>query len=108
MQTTRPHVRGKFLWVGDEKLYIKGVTYGTFRPDVDGVDFPPPDRVEEVPAAEFPKEAVLQARIGETNAALGNREAALAAYRKALELAPLNPEAMEMVRRLATQPKNPS
>ena len=51
-------------------------------------------------ASEFPKEAVLQARVGETSAALGNREAALAAYRKALELAPLNPEAMEMVRRL--------
>src|SRR4051794_3086897 len=50
-QTTRPRVRGKFLWVGDEKLYIKGVTYGTFRPDVDGVDFPPPDRVEEDLAA---------------------------------------------------------
>ena len=53
-------------------------------------------------AAEFPKEAVLQARLGETSAALGNREAALAAYRKALELAPLNPEALEMLRRLET------
>jgi tetratricopeptide (TPR) repeat protein len=51
-------------------------------------------------ATEFPKEAVLQARIGETSAALGDRAAALAAYRKALELAPLNPEAMEMLRRL--------
>jgi polyisoprenoid-binding protein YceI len=59
-------------------------------------------------AAEFPKEAVLQARLGETSAALGNREAALAAYRKALELAPLNPEAMEMVRRLDTPAKKPS
>jgi polyisoprenoid-binding protein YceI len=53
-------------------------------------------------AAEAPKEAVLQARIGETSAALGDREAALTAYRKALELAPKNPEAMEMVRRLET------
>jgi hypothetical protein len=59
-------------------------------------------------AAEFPKEAVLQARIGETSAALGNREAALAAYRKALELAPLNPEAMEMVRRLETPARKTS
>lgn len=57
---------------------------------------------------EFPKEAVLQARVGETSAALGNREAALAAYRKALELAPLNPEAMEMVRRLDTPARKPS
>src|SRR5439155_16729923 len=29
----RPRVRGKFLFVGDEKLYIRGVTYGPFRPD---------------------------------------------------------------------------
>jgi hypothetical protein len=26
-------VQGKFLFVGDEKLWIRGVTYGTFRPD---------------------------------------------------------------------------
>ena len=29
---TRPHVRGKFLYAGDRKLYVRGVTYGTFRP----------------------------------------------------------------------------
>ncbi len=23
---------GKFLWLGQEKLYVRGVTYGTFRP----------------------------------------------------------------------------
>jgi GT2 family glycosyltransferase len=27
---TRPHVRGKFLYVGNRKLYLRGVTYGTF------------------------------------------------------------------------------
>ncbi|HEX7942721.1 MAG TPA: glycosyltransferase, partial [Gemmatimonadaceae bacterium] len=32
----RPRVRGKFLFVGDEKLYVRGVTYGTFRPTADG------------------------------------------------------------------------
>ena len=32
----RPTVRGKFIWVGDAKLYIRGVTYGTFRPDATG------------------------------------------------------------------------
>jgi polyisoprenoid-binding protein YceI len=64
--------------------------------------------VYRLAAAEFPKEAVLQARVGETSAALGNREAALAAYRKALELAPQNPEAMEMVRRLDTPMRRPS
>jgi GT2 family glycosyltransferase len=33
---TRPTVRGKSIWVGDEKLCIRGVTYGTFRPDASG------------------------------------------------------------------------
>src|SRR5437879_11678689 len=32
----RPRVRGKFIWVGEEKLYVRGVTYGTFRPDESG------------------------------------------------------------------------
>jgi GT2 family glycosyltransferase len=32
----RPSARGKFIWVGDQKLYIRGVTYGTFRPDASG------------------------------------------------------------------------
>src|SRR6266513_1763765 len=31
--TPRPCVRGKFLFVGDEKLYVRGVTYGAFTPD---------------------------------------------------------------------------
>ncbi len=30
--TQRPSARGKFLSVGGEKLWVKGVTYGTFRP----------------------------------------------------------------------------
>src|SRR5258706_980842 len=38
----RVHARGKFLYAGDEKLLLCGATYGTFRPDVDGVQFPPP------------------------------------------------------------------
>jgi tetratricopeptide (TPR) repeat protein len=54
----------------------------------------------DLAASEWPKEAMLHARVGEVNAAMGNREAALAAYRKALEIAPRNPEALEMVRRL--------
>src|SRR5207237_7925034 len=32
----RPQVRGKFLFVGDEKFYVKGVTYGAFQPDANG------------------------------------------------------------------------
>jgi O-antigen biosynthesis protein len=31
-----PQAKGKFLVAGDEKLYIKGVTYGTFRPGIAG------------------------------------------------------------------------
>src|SRR6266516_4659348 len=32
----RPSARGKFIFIGDEKLYVRGVTYGTFRPREDG------------------------------------------------------------------------
>ncbi|MDQ3931410.1 MAG: glycosyltransferase [Actinomycetota bacterium] len=38
----RPRVAGKFLTVGSEKLLVRGVSYGTFRPGIDGVDYPPP------------------------------------------------------------------
>src|SRR5207249_3279966 len=36
----RPCVCGKFLHVGDEKFWIRGVTYGTFKPDPTGLQFP--------------------------------------------------------------------
>src|ERR1044071_5836214 len=29
----RPHIGGKFIFVGDTKFYVKGVSYGAFRPD---------------------------------------------------------------------------
>ncbi|HVH66757.1 MAG TPA: glycosyltransferase [Gemmatimonadales bacterium] len=29
----RPAVRGKFFYIGDDKLYVRGVTYGAFAPD---------------------------------------------------------------------------
>src|SRR5262249_33186811 len=35
----RPSVRGKFIFVGDEKFYIRGVTYGAFAPREDGSEF---------------------------------------------------------------------
>jgi O-antigen biosynthesis protein len=41
----RPRVAGKFLYAGDDKLWIKGVTYGTFRPDSAGLDYPRPEMV---------------------------------------------------------------
>ncbi|MGK2937499.1 MAG: glycosyltransferase, partial [Solirubrobacteraceae bacterium] len=42
----RPRVVGKFLQVGDERLLIRGVTYGTFAPDAEGVDYPAPEVVD--------------------------------------------------------------
>ncbi|HEX8097933.1 MAG TPA: glycosyltransferase, partial [Pyrinomonadaceae bacterium] len=36
----RPQVRGKFIFVGEEKYYVRGVTYGTFRPNDDGEQYP--------------------------------------------------------------------
>jgi O-antigen biosynthesis protein len=35
----RPGVHGKFLFAGDQKLYVKGVTYGAFQPDPDGHEY---------------------------------------------------------------------
>jgi glycosyltransferase involved in cell wall biosynthesis len=45
----RPEVRGKFLYLGEQKLWVRGVTYGTFRPDAAGNEFHNPDSV----AADF-------------------------------------------------------
>ena len=45
--SVRPTVRGKFLYVGDKKFWVKGVTYGTFRPDENGDHFPPRQQVEQ-------------------------------------------------------------
>ena len=35
----RPRVNGKFLYVGNEKFWVRGVTYGAFRPDVQGNEY---------------------------------------------------------------------
>jgi GT2 family glycosyltransferase len=37
---------GKFLCIGHEKLFVRGVTYGTFRPGPDGSEFQDPEKVE--------------------------------------------------------------
>lgn len=42
----RPRVRGKFLAAGGEKIYVRGVTYGTFRPRNGGCEFPEREVVE--------------------------------------------------------------
>ena len=41
----RPRVRGKFLFVGERKLYVRGVTYGPFPPREDGTEYPEPTQV---------------------------------------------------------------
>ena len=40
----RPVAAGKFLFVGEQKLWVRGVTYGTFHPS-DGCDYPDRSRV---------------------------------------------------------------
>lgn len=42
----RPRAHGKFIFVDDEKFYVRGVTYGTFRPHEDGYEYPAPEMVE--------------------------------------------------------------
>jgi hypothetical protein len=42
----RPRVSGKFLFVGDDKFWIRGTTYGTFGPDEHGFEYPAPGTVE--------------------------------------------------------------
>jgi GT2 family glycosyltransferase len=43
----RPRVGGKFLFVGDEKFYIHGVTYGPFHPEEDGCEYHTREVVEK-------------------------------------------------------------
>ena len=46
LASLRPRIRGKFLFAGDEKLYVRGVTYGPFRPGENGGDYYGPESVE--------------------------------------------------------------
>src|ERR1044071_9075874 len=41
-----PAARGKFFWVGEEKLYVRGVAYGPFPLRGDGSEVPEPEIVE--------------------------------------------------------------
>ncbi len=45
--TVRPVVKGKFLYVGEEKFWVKGVTYGTFGLDEEGNELFKPEVVEK-------------------------------------------------------------
>ena len=35
----RPHVSGKFIFAGEEKITVRGVTYGAFEPDETGNEY---------------------------------------------------------------------
>ncbi len=41
----RPHVACKFIYVGTEKLYVRGVTYGPFEPEENGSEYHTPEIV---------------------------------------------------------------
>lgn len=41
----RPEVRGKFLYLGEEKFFVRGATYGAFAPNSRGEQFPEPEVV---------------------------------------------------------------
>ncbi len=43
----RPRVGGKFLFAGSQKLWVRGVTYGTFRPQANGEDYPDDEQLEQ-------------------------------------------------------------
>ncbi len=45
--SVRSVVRGKFLYTPDAKLYVRGVTYGPFRPDNSGCEYGSPHQVKE-------------------------------------------------------------
>ena len=44
---SRPVVRGKFLFAGQDKLLLRGVTYGPFRPDEHGCAYLSPAKVRK-------------------------------------------------------------
>lgn len=43
---SRPQVAGKFIYLGGNKFYIKGATYGPFEPEADGSEYHQPAGVE--------------------------------------------------------------
>ncbi len=47
LSSGRARVKGKFIYKNEQKLYLKGVTYGTFNPMEDGSQFPDQATVEK-------------------------------------------------------------
>jgi hypothetical protein len=46
-EAQRPQVIGKFLFIGDQKFYVKGVSYGAFRPDEEKREYQDLDQLEQ-------------------------------------------------------------
>jgi GT2 family glycosyltransferase len=46
-EPVRVEVRGKFLWLGATKFFIRGVSYGPFQPDAMGSPFPSAERIHQ-------------------------------------------------------------
>ena len=44
--TSVPRVQGKFFELDGRRFLVKGVAYGTFAPDANGLQFPSDDRVD--------------------------------------------------------------
>ena len=44
---TRPKIDGKFIKIEENRLYVKGVTYGTFAPSENGFQFPDIKKVDK-------------------------------------------------------------
>ncbi len=44
---TRVRVRAKFFFEGERKFFLKGVTYGPFKPDAAGDYLPAPEKVRD-------------------------------------------------------------
>ncbi len=42
----RPKTKGKFIYIGEEKFWVRGVTYGTFGSLETGTDYPAPEVVD--------------------------------------------------------------
>lgn len=45
--THRIEARGKFFFAGEEKFYVRGVTYGPFCPEEDASEYHTPERVQQ-------------------------------------------------------------
>ena len=82
----RPTVRGQFIFIGPEKYWVKGVTYGTFRPNAGGEPFPPRETVQRDFTAMAARGINTVIRADGTRASLRGRDEARVAPGDAIEI----------------------